>query len=224
MRKAQHRLVIAASRRPATGLCREAWGQPVHQGRPAFYPARNVMFELATRFSDGVAASPCEQGLSGPSPELLPSVASDAAPRHRPDTVRTRRRNKARQIRFREAVTFALAIDLPLNVGLTIVWHALPTAGEHNDGRCLWRAEPERELYVRKEISRLCRNEGLPFAALWGRDVGRKMKFHGRNSSIRRAGCPAAMASRGRSARRKARRRQGSPAHAGIDPSRKGRA
>lgn len=81
-------------------------------------------------------------------------------------------------MRFREAVAFAYAMDWPLNIGLTITWAALKTAGEQNDGHCLGRGEWDREAYVRDELARLCRSEGLPFVALWGRDVGADMGSH----------------------------------------------
>ena len=81
-------------------------------------------------------------------------------------------------MRFREAVAFAYAMDWPLNIGITITWAALEAAGEHNEGHCLGRGEWGREKYTRDELARLCRSEGLPFAALWGRDVGTDMGSH----------------------------------------------
>ena len=44
-------------------------------------------------------------------------------------------------MRFREAVAFAYAMDWPLNIGITITWAALETAGERNEGHCLGRGE-----------------------------------------------------------------------------------
>ena len=81
-------------------------------------------------------------------------------------------------MRFREAVSFAYAMDWPLNIGITITWTALETAGERNEGHCLGRGEWDREKYTRDELARLCRSEGLPFVALWGRDVGADMGSH----------------------------------------------
>ena len=81
-------------------------------------------------------------------------------------------------MRFREAVSFAYMMDWPLNIGLTITWTALQTAGEHNEGHCLGRSEWDREQYMRKELSRMCCSENLPFVALWGRDVGADMGSH----------------------------------------------
>ena len=75
-------------------------------------------------------------------------------------------------------MSFAYAMDWPLNIGLTITWTALQTAGERNEGHCLGRGEWEREKYARDELARLCRSEGVPFAALWGRDVGADMGAH----------------------------------------------
>ena len=81
-------------------------------------------------------------------------------------------------MRFREAVVFAYAMDWPLNIGITITWTALETAGERNEGHCLGRGEWDREKYTRDELARLCRSEGLSFVALWGRDVGADMGSH----------------------------------------------
>lgn len=81
-------------------------------------------------------------------------------------------------MRFREAVAFAYAMDWPLNIGITITWAALAAAGEHNEGHCLGRGEWDREKYTRDELARLCRSEGVPFVALWGRDVGADMGAH----------------------------------------------
>lgn len=89
-----------------------------------------------------------------------------------------RRKERNRLMRFREAVSFAYAMDWPLNIGITITWTALLTAGEHNEGHCLGRDEWDREQYARDELARLCRSEGLPFVALWGRDVGANMGSH----------------------------------------------
>lgn len=81
-------------------------------------------------------------------------------------------------MRFLEAVAFAYAMDSPLNIALTVSWDALLRAGEHNEGHCLGRGEWDRERYMRDELARLCRSEGLPFVALWGRDVGADMGSH----------------------------------------------
>lgn len=89
-----------------------------------------------------------------------------------------RRVERDRLARFRDAVLFAYAMDWPLNVGLTITWTALQTAGERNEGHCLGLGEWGREKYTRDELARLCRSEGLPFVALWGRDVGADMGSH----------------------------------------------
>lgn len=95
-----------------------------------------------------------------------------------PPSRHERRVARDRQTRFRDAVLFAYAMDWPLNIGLTITWAALQTAGERNEGHCLGRGEWAREKYTRDELARLCRSEGLPFVALWGRDVGADMGSH----------------------------------------------
>lgn len=81
-------------------------------------------------------------------------------------------------MRFSDAVVFAYAMDWPLNIGITITWDALRTAGEQNEGHCLGRGEWGRESNTRDELARLCRSEGLQFVALWGRDKGVDMGAH----------------------------------------------
>lgn len=81
-------------------------------------------------------------------------------------------------MKFKEAAIFAYAVDLPLNMGITITWAALLATGEHNDGHCLNRDEWDRESYLRDELARMCRKECLEFAALWGRDVGKYLGAH----------------------------------------------
>lgn len=98
--------------------------------------------------------------------------------RQRAPSRHERRVERDRLARFRDAALFAYAMDWPLNVGLTITWTALQVAGERNEGHCLGRGEWAREKYTRNELARLCRSEGLPFVALWGRDVGADMGSH----------------------------------------------
>ncbi|MFT6773200.1 MAG: hypothetical protein ACJA1L_000909 [Paracoccaceae bacterium] len=141
--------------------------------RPAIQ-SETVRFELVTRSAAKVADGPCVHRPSGSTVRSLPLVAE----KQLLQTARTRRRDRDRHARFREAAAFAFAMDLPLNTALTITWHALLTAGERNEGNCIGRDEQERERYIRKELARLCRNEGLPFAALWGRDIGHRMGAH----------------------------------------------
>jgi hypothetical protein len=89
-----------------------------------------------------------------------------------------RRTERDRVARFSDAVAFAYAMDWPLNIAITITWDALITAGDKNEGHCLGRGEWGREKYTRDELARLCRSQGLRFAALWGRDVGQAMGSH----------------------------------------------
>lgn len=81
-------------------------------------------------------------------------------------------------MRFERAVAFAYAMDWPINHALTITWGALITAGERNEGHCLGRGVWDRDKYLRDELARLCRSVGIPFAAIWGRDVGAQMHEH----------------------------------------------
>ena len=132
------------------------------------------MFDLATRYSDEIAETPGIQRVLRPAARPCPIVGEKSPRPSRHD----RRRKRDKLVRFREAVAFAYAMDCPLNIGLTITWTALQTAGERNEGHCLGRGEWDREKYTRDELARLCRSEGLPFVALWGRDVGADMGSH----------------------------------------------
>jgi len=136
------------------------------------------VFDLATRNSDKQAEKP----LKHRAPRLT------AQPCHTVGRARTRkvpassryerRRERDRYVQFRDAVTFAYAVDYPLTIHLTITWTALMTAGERNEGHCLGRDDGTRETYLRNELARLCRSEGLPFVSIWGRDVGARMGSH----------------------------------------------
>jgi hypothetical protein len=75
-------------------------------------------------------------------------------------------------------VGFAYEMDWPMNTAITVSWDALVQAGEKNDGHCLGRGAWDREVYFRNELARLCRSEGLPFVAVWGRDIGRDIGSH----------------------------------------------
>ena len=132
------------------------------------------MFDLATRYSNEIAESPFIQRVLRPAARLR-LIVGNKNPR---PSRHERRRERERLMRFREAVSFAYAMDWPLNIGITITWAALQTAGEKNEGHCLGRGEWDRESYARDELARLCRSEGLPFVALWGRDVGADMGSH----------------------------------------------
>lgn len=118
----------------------------------------------------------CPKPLSAPA--LTPPAAATAKPKARQPCRYQRRSARQKHRQFSEAVTFAYAMGWPLNIGLTISWDALWLAGERCEGHCLGRGEWERERYARTELARLCRSTQLPFAALWGRDVGTVMGAH----------------------------------------------
>ena len=91
---------------------------------------------------------------------------------------RKQRTQRARTDNFRAAVSFAYEMDWPVNVSITVTWSALIEAGDHMEGNCLGKSTSERDTYLRREIARLARREGLPFVAIWGRDVGAVMGSH----------------------------------------------
>lgn len=132
------------------------------------------MFDLATRNSNEIAKTPFLQRAQRSAARPCHIVASK---NHRPSR-HDRRKERERLVRFKEAVAFAYAMDWPLNFGITLNWTALQAAGEHNEGHCLGRGEWDREKYARNELARMCLSGGLPFVALWGRDVGADMGSH----------------------------------------------
>lgn len=132
------------------------------------------MIKLTTEKSTAISRTPFFQRTLRPAARSCPLVGQKQP---RPSRYE-RRKERDRLARFREAVSFAYAMDWPLNVGLTIAWTALQTAGDRKEGHCLSRGEWDREKYTRDELARLCRSEGLPFVALWGRDIGADMGPH----------------------------------------------
>ena len=132
------------------------------------------MFDLATKYSNEIAETPFAQRALRPAARSR-HIVGNKSPR---SSRHERRKERERLVRFKEAVAFAYDMDWPLNFGLTFTWTALQSAGEHNEGHCLGRDEWGREKYARDELARLCRSAGLPFVALWGRDVGADMGSH----------------------------------------------
>jgi hypothetical protein len=104
-----------------------------------------------------------------------PHIVARKKPRQ---NYRKQRTKQARANNFEAAVLFAYEMDWPINVSITVTWSALMEAGEHNEGNCLGKSASERDAYLRREIARLARREGLPFVAVWGRDVGTVMGNH----------------------------------------------
>jgi hypothetical protein len=132
------------------------------------------MFDLTTKIDSDNSASPVILKPLARMPCGLHRVAKQK-PRQ---SYRKQRTKKARTDNFRAAVSFAYEMDWPIYVCITITWSALIAAGEHNEGNCLGKSASERDTYLRREIARLARREGLPFVAIWGRDVGAVMGSH----------------------------------------------
>lgn len=176
--------------------------RPTRERSSREYLRKTPVFNLTTKYSDEIAETPLNQRALRPAAWPLPLVGggkyafgpgfwhagehqvtgggATAKPKARQHLASRydRRRERDRRMRFREAVAFAYAMDWPLNIGLTITWTALQSAGEHNEGHCLGRGEWDREAYTRDELARMCHSEGLPYVALWGRDVGADMGSH----------------------------------------------
>jgi hypothetical protein len=132
------------------------------------------MFDLTTRNESDNSASPVIIKPLARVP-CRPHIVANKKPRQ---SYRKQRTKKARTDNFRAAVSFAYEMDWPIYVCITITWSALIAAGEHNEGNCLGKSASERDTYLRREIARLARREGLPFVAIWGRDVGAVMGSH----------------------------------------------
>lgn len=123
---------------------------------------------MASATSTRISTAKSEQAASGGAAKTRQSTPS------RYDR-RTARRRRAELM---AASDFATRIDRPLTVMITVSWDCLLHAGEHNEGHCLWRGAWDRDRYVRTELARLCRTHGLPFVAVWGRDIGHHMGLH----------------------------------------------
>lgn len=119
----------------------------------------------------GIAASRLPAS-AGPLQQRMDAVAKGRSPRYE------RRDAKRRYQQAVSAVEFAYRMDWPLNCHLTITWHALIVAADVKEGHCLWRPPGRREVYVRTELARRLRAIGLPFAAIWARDVGKRLGSH----------------------------------------------
>lgn len=132
------------------------------------------MFDLTTRNDSDNSTSPVIHKPLARMPCGLHIVANKKP--HQ--SYRKQRTKKARTDNFRAAVLFAFEMDWPVNVSVTITWSALIAAGERNEGNCLGKSACERDAYLRRELARIARREGLPFVAIWGRDVGTVMGSH----------------------------------------------
>ena len=132
------------------------------------------MFDLTTKNETHNSASPV---IYKPLARMHcgAHIVANRKPRQ---SYRKQRTKKARVDNFRAAVSFAYAMDWPVNVSITITWSALREAGDHSEGHCLGKSAIERDAYLRRELARVARREGLPFVAIWGRDVGIVMGSH----------------------------------------------
>lgn len=132
------------------------------------------MFDLTTTSSSDNLESPV---ILKPLARM-PCGTHTVANRKQRQNYRKQRTKRSRADNFRAAVLFAYQMDWPINVGVTITWSALIEAGEHNGDHCLGKSAVERDAYLRRELARVARREGLPFVAIWGRDVGPVMGSH----------------------------------------------
>lgn len=132
------------------------------------------MFDLTTKIDSDNSASPV---ILKPL-DRMPCGLHRVAKKKPRQNYRKQRTKQARADNFEAAVLFAYEMDWPINVGITVTWSALMEAGERNEGNCLGKSASERDAYLRREIARLAGREGLPFVAVWGRDVGAVMGSH----------------------------------------------
>ena len=132
------------------------------------------MFDLTTKSEGDNSESPVIHKPLARAP-CRTHIVAKKKPRQ---SYRKQRTKKARVDNFQAAVSFVYAMDWPMNVTVTVTWSALISAGERNEGNCLGKPASARDTYLRRDIGRLARREGLPFVAIWGRDVGAVMGSH----------------------------------------------
>ena len=138
---------------------------------------KTPVYKLVTSVSNEITDSTLYSKVDSVVAEPLLLVGK-SKPRGTKPCRQQRRRQAQRERDFKKAVSFAYKMDFPLTTFLTLTWDALLRTGEHNDGCCLGKSEADRDYYTRRELNRLCRSKGIPFAALWGRDIGNRLGLH----------------------------------------------
>ena len=90
----------------------------------------------------------------------------------------TERSIKRRQHRIEKFLTEAEAADVTPNFAVTIVWHALQTAGDRHDGHILGMQAAKRQEHLMRKIRTLAKHLGFSAVYVWVTSVGAKMGDH----------------------------------------------
>ena len=85
---------------------------------------------------------------------------------------------KRRQHRIEMFLTEAEAVDVTPNFAVTIVWHALQTAGDRHDGHILGMQSTKRQEHLMRKIRTLAKQLGFSAVYVWVTSVGAKMGDH----------------------------------------------
>ncbi len=88
------------------------------------------------------------------------------------------RSTKRRQHRIEMLLTEAEAANVTPNFAVTIVWHALQTAGDRRDGHILGMQSAERQEHLMRKIRTLAKQLGFSAVYVWVTSVGAKMGEH----------------------------------------------
>ena len=88
------------------------------------------------------------------------------------------RSSKRRQCRIEKFLMEAEAADVTPNFAVTIVWHALQTAGDRHDGHILGMQAAKRQEHLMRKIRTLAKQLGFSAVYVWVTSVGAKMGDH----------------------------------------------
>ena len=88
------------------------------------------------------------------------------------------RTSKRRKTRIAAFLQKAEALDVKPNFAVTIVWHALQTAGDRHDGHILGMQPAKRQEHLMRKIRTLAKQLGFSAVYVWVTSVGAKMGDH----------------------------------------------
>ena len=89
-----------------------------------------------------------------------------------------KRNSKHRKHRIKAFLLEAAATDLTPNFAVTIVWHALQTAGDRRDGHILGMPPDKRQEHLMRKLRTLAKKLGFSAVYVWVSSVGAKMGDH----------------------------------------------
>ena len=99
--------------------------------------------------------------------------------KRRTKTNRLIKRNSAhRLLKIETFINEAASADLLPNFAITIVWHALRTAGDQREGHILGMLPHRRQQHLIRKIRALAKHSGFSTVYIWVSCVGAKMGDH----------------------------------------------